>query len=152
MIDVIIVSSIIGTAVSYIFIKNLYKRLKLKKIFFKKRFAINNKNIIKHKLESEICVICLDNYHSNCDNHIECSKKCYQLYCNHIFHKECIMEWLDNNMKCPLCNLSIMTKYNRTFEELQIDILEKKQLERRKREENRARRRRRDMRSGMLHI
>ena len=106
-------------------------------------------NIEKHELESEICVICLDSFHVNCDNHGECSKKCYQLYCNHIFHKECIMEWLDTNMKCPLCNLSIMTKYNQTFEELQTNILEQK---RREREHKRARRRRRNRRSGMLHI
>ncbi len=26
--------------------------------------------------------------------------------CGHMFHKECISPWLQNNRKCPICSLS----------------------------------------------
>ena len=141
MIDVIVYTSMISVLTGYLIFKKVYKRLNAKGTIFKKRFKITKKNINKYDLNSEICVICLDNYHVKCDNHQECNKKCYQLYCNHIFHKKCIMEWLYNNMKCPLCNLSIMTKFNKSFDQLQSEILQEKNRRREQRREQREQRR-----------
>lgn len=145
MIDVIIIFSIIGSGVSYYMLKKIFKKSQVKNIVFKNRFKINKKNIKKYNLKQETCCICLDNYHQKCENHKECSKKCYQLYCNHIFHKKCIVDWLDTNMKCPLCNISIMTKYNKTFDELQTQILVRRldEMEERERHQRRRRRNRR---------
>ena len=40
------------------------------------------------------CTICLSN-----DSDIEWVK----LNCNHMFHRECISEWLSINNTCPIC-------------------------------------------------
>ena len=47
----------------------------------------------------EICSICLNNY--QIDNSI------LQLECNHIFHTNCINEWLNIKSSCPYCRKSI---------------------------------------------
>jgi len=132
MIEIIIFTCTVGTFGGYYFIKKIIEKKKLKKMFLKKRFKLNKKNIKEFKLNNEICVICQDDYDINSN------KKCYQLYCNHVFHKECLKEWLKNEMKCPLCNSSIMTKHNKT-----IEMLINEKYERRLREEieiNRMRR------------
>ena len=30
--------------------------------------------------------------------------------CSHIFHKECIRKWTENNKTCPICRNSIESK------------------------------------------
>lgn len=30
-------------------------------------------------------------------------------YCEHVYHKECILEWLDNNDECPYCRVDMVT-------------------------------------------
>jgi hypothetical protein len=143
MIDVIIIFSIIGTGVGYYVLKKAFKKTTVKNIVFKNRFKINKKNIEKYNLEGETCCICLDDYHIECENHKECDSKCYQLFCNHIYHKKCIIEWLDHDAICPLCNTSIQTIYGKSFEELQKQILIKKLNERERHQRRRRRRRRR---------
>ena len=49
-----------------------------------------------NKYENPECTICFDIFKEN-----ELLK---QLKCNHIFHKECLSQWLLNNSKCPICN------------------------------------------------
>lgn len=48
--------------------------------------------------------------------HCECSI-CYEkhtthsivkLKCNHIFHKDCIYKWIENNPSCPLCRKNLI--------------------------------------------
>jgi hypothetical protein len=41
------------------------------------------------------CCICFIEYYNGIDLHM--------LPCNHIIHKECIMEWYKKSMSCPLC-------------------------------------------------
>lgn len=147
MIDIIIVFSMIGVGIGFVGLKRLFKKTEVKNIVFKNRFKINKRNIKKYNLENETCCICLDDYHIECEDHKECDPKCYQLFCNHIYHKKCILQWLDQDVKCPLCNQSIQTKYGKTFEELQIEILAKKLVGR----NERRRRRRRDRRIVNLH-
>ena len=49
---------------------------------------------------TEECSICLELYQEN--------DRIVQLTCNHIFHKDCIREWLQNKQNnCPLCRLPV---------------------------------------------
>jgi len=141
MIDVIIIFSIIGAGLGWYGLKKLLKKTTVKNIVFKNRFKINKRNIKKFNLEGETCCICLDDYHIECKDHKECDPKCYQLFCNHMYHKKCIMEWLDHDVKCPLCNTSIQTKYGKSFEELQRQVLARRLDEIDERERHRRRRR-----------
>jgi len=52
------------------------------------------------------CVICLDDINSFTLG------KNTMLKCNHIFHNECINEWLKENDKCPTCIKFVKTYYN----------------------------------------
>ena len=49
-----------------------------------------------NKFDNFECSICFDLFKEN-----ELLK---QLKCNHIFHKECLSQWLLNENKCPICN------------------------------------------------
>ena len=50
----------------------------------------------KNEYENFECAICFDTFKEN-----ELLK---QLGCNHIFHKECLSQWLLNMNTCPFCN------------------------------------------------
>jgi predicted RNase H-like nuclease (RuvC/YqgF family) len=50
----------------------------------------------KNEFDNFDCFICYDEFKDN-----ECLK---QLMCKHIFHKECLSQWLMNSNNCPICN------------------------------------------------
>ena len=71
-----------------------------------------NRNLKEHLIQSETivsnnligsreeCSICLETYQAR--------DKIVQLTCNHIFHNDCIREWLLNkNNNCPMCRLPL---------------------------------------------
>ena len=151
MADIIVLMSIVGVGIGYVALKKLIKELQwkktLKNMIFKNRFKINKKNIKKYNLEEGDCCICLDNFHEKCENHRKCDKKGYQLHCNHIFHKKCILEWLNTKATCPLCNIDIDIKYPKNFEELQYQILHRRFEERHARNMERRRR----IRNNRIH-
>ena len=45
------------------------------------------------------CVICIDE--------LEMKETCKMINCNHVFHKECIQDWLNVKHNCPICRTSI---------------------------------------------
>ena len=52
---------------------------------------------IADKEEDFCCCICLANFKD--DDHVtelKCAKK-------HIFHSDCLVQWLDKKQECPLC-------------------------------------------------
>lgn len=69
--------------------KNITKFLNnvLSNCFLSKCQIINNFD--------EICPICLQ------------IQKSYKLPCNHIFHKNCITEWITIQQNCPVCRLRV---------------------------------------------
>ena len=77
----------------------------MNKIFEGKDKNLNMKNKIEqikqvyyktNKFDNFECSICFDIFKEN-----ELLK---QLNCKHIFHKECLSQWLLNENKCPACN------------------------------------------------
>eukprot|EP00980_Cylindrotheca_fusiformis_P012707 scaffold3107_cov126-Cylindrotheca_fusiformis.AAC.3 len=52
---------------------------------------------------SDECCICLDEYHPGETICAPITDKC-----NHVFHEECVVEWLRNHDLCPLCRVNLM--------------------------------------------
>lgn len=51
--------------------------------------------------QDEKCTICLSNFESGSD--------CRRLPCMHLFHMECVDQWLTTNKHCPICRVDIET-------------------------------------------
>lgn len=49
------------------------------------------------------CCICLDGYHPGETICIAATHEC-----NHVFHQDCVAEWLQENDQCPLCRVDLM--------------------------------------------
>lgn len=52
--------------------------------------------------EENVCAICLSGYN---EGETVISSK----YCNHLFHKDCILQWLDKHDECPCCRVDMVT-------------------------------------------
>lgn len=52
--------------------------------------------------DDNVCAICLDGYE---EGEVLISSK----YCSHLFHKDCILEWLDKHDVCPCCRVDMVT-------------------------------------------
>lgn len=95
MTEAIITISILFSPILYLFIKEKLYKKRIKKTIIKKSF---------YKSIHEECVICLGS--------MDEGHKKYKLYCDHCYHKECIINWILEKPTCPLCNLPLKTKYN----------------------------------------
>ena len=56
---------------------------------------------IKDK-RKQVCCICMDNF--------SCNQEVYWLSCKHIFHKDCLSEWIRYKPECPTCRSSVDLK------------------------------------------
>lgn len=96
--------------INLIILKIVYKENKIKKDYIYKEIDYyNNENKEKY---SE-CTICQDDY--------EEYDICLELFCSHKYHHKCLEEWFNYDkeiMRCPLCNLSVMTKNNKRINEM----------------------------------
>ena len=57
--------------------------------------STNSTNSTNSSKESETCVICIEPLHSKQTTII--------LDCNHIYHKNCILDWFNKELTCPMC-------------------------------------------------
>ncbi|XP_030549943.2 E3 ubiquitin-protein ligase RNF181-like [Rhodamnia argentea] len=51
--------------------------------------------------DGECCSICLEDFHR--------AEKVAELPCSHVFHRPCIIQWLDSSNSCPLCRCQLDT-------------------------------------------
>ena len=56
--------------------------------------SLNSTNSSSSK-ESETCVICIEPLQSKQSTII--------LNCNHVYHKDCILDWFNKELTCPMC-------------------------------------------------
>lgn len=52
---------------------------------------------------SDVCCICLEGY--SVGDTIGVAKK---PTCDHLFHKDCVLEWMKTNDECPLCRVNLL--------------------------------------------
>ena len=87
----------------YYFIVN-YICINIKKMYHNMVINILIKEINKDEIVDKInntCSICLGEYIDD--------RKMSRLKCGHIYHKECIMKWINNNNnECPLCRTEVI--------------------------------------------
>ena len=57
---------------------------------------------IDKSVYQDSCVICINDFKRN--------ETILKLHCNHIFHENCIEEWLQIKMECPICRKIINYK------------------------------------------
>jgi hypothetical protein len=65
-------------------------------LFFFKGVIDNNINYFN----SNVCIICLDEFKNNTNDLINLS-------CKHRFHTQCLKNWIKHNNKCPICREKI---------------------------------------------
>ncbi|KAF8015885.1 hypothetical protein BT93_H1434 [Corymbia citriodora subsp. variegata] len=51
--------------------------------------------------DRECCSICLEDFHR--------AEKVTELPCSHVFHRRCIIRWLEGSNSCPLCRCRLDT-------------------------------------------
>lgn len=56
--------------------------------------------------EDEICLVCREVIQGKAIN------SCVQLQCSHIFHYDCLLDWLACNNCCPICRKEVRTTQN----------------------------------------
>jgi hypothetical protein len=61
----------------------------------------DNISVISYSSDINNCSICMSHYNI---------KNLHTLNCNHVFHKDCINEWLTKNNTCPLCRAIVNIK------------------------------------------
>ncbi|KAF8026031.1 hypothetical protein BT93_F2754 [Corymbia citriodora subsp. variegata] len=51
--------------------------------------------------DEDCCSICLEEFHR--------AEKVTELPCSHVFHRRCIIRWLEDRDSCPLCRCQLDT-------------------------------------------
>ncbi|XP_021908858.1 E3 ubiquitin-protein ligase Praja-2-like [Carica papaya] len=62
--------------------------------------ALEKVTIDEKELDGEQCVICMEEF-------VEKKEKVTRMPCHHIFHRDCIVKWLNNSHMCPLCRYAM---------------------------------------------
>lgn len=65
---------------------------------FRKKKNISNIIEITELGDNTECSICLDSF---------TNKKAVRTICNHVFHYDCIIEWMSIQQNCPICRLEL---------------------------------------------
>ena len=67
-----------------------------------RKINIDNLNTILlcNELPDDLCSICLEEFKEG--------DKIKKLNCNHVYHEECLIPWLNKNDYCPMCRQNII--------------------------------------------
>ena len=67
-----------------------------------KKINIDNLNniLLCNELPDDLCSICLEEFKEG--------DKIKKLNCNHVYHEECLIPWLNKNDYCPMCRQNII--------------------------------------------
>lgn len=57
---------------------------------------------------ASICVVCVENFGS---------KPLEQLPCLHLFHRDCIMIWLEQSSRCPICRHELTSQQTTVYKQ-----------------------------------
>ena len=80
--------------------------LKKKNRFILELDEFQYKHVKKYStIKEDNCAICLQKYKG-----VDIIK---EFPCKHIFHKNCILKWIKNSNKCPLCKFDITNDVNK---------------------------------------
>ena len=52
----------------------------------------------------EVCAICLDEFSIE---GVAAAARVIRTPCSHIYHEDCIVEWLENSNMCPMCRYEL---------------------------------------------
>jgi hypothetical protein len=52
----------------------------------------------------EVCAICLDEFSIE---GVAAAARVIRMPCSHIYHEDCIVEWLENSNMCPMCRYEL---------------------------------------------
>ena len=67
---------------------------------------LNKYILTKEKLDNygneNICSVCKEEF--------QIGNECMDLPCNHYFHKDCLMPWLNQHDSCPICRFELKTE------------------------------------------
>jgi hypothetical protein len=80
--------------------ENVHPIYSIKELMIKRELAKNP------DMKDENCTICVSKY--------QIGENVTELNCKHIFHTECISEWVKYKSECPVCRQSIDTIDERT--------------------------------------
>jgi len=73
-----------------------------------KKYRINEEKIKEFGFENS-CAVCKDEFNIG--------EECLSMPCNHNFHKDCIIPWLNERNSCPVCRYELPTD-DKDFEEM----------------------------------
>ena len=107
------------------FVKSVYDKIMIcqnnnRRRIIRQNLLENNyehiKIILKEDFVNDVCSICLDDLYDEGEDEdegnddLEKSKNrdIIKLRCNHMYHKECIIPWINIHKNCPLCKRIIM--------------------------------------------
>ncbi|CAK7327637.1 unnamed protein product [Dovyalis caffra] len=67
------------------------------------------------KFRNNACVICLEDF--------KVGEDCQVLFlCKHVFHSDCLKEWLVRNQRCPLCRIPVLLEVFLCIYRVQLTI------------------------------
>ena len=79
---------------------------------------------------NDVCVVCLRDYNNNNNNNSDNSSSSSSslnngsqlqlLHCGHAFHSECIVPWLEQYNRCPVCHVQVFAELKTFFERCHI--------------------------------
>mmetsp|Transcript_4020 Transcript_4020/g.7311 ORF Transcript_4020/g.7311 Transcript_4020/m.7311 type:complete len:250 (+) Transcript_4020:41-790(+) len=73
--------------------------------------------VLKTVLEEDVCVVCQEA--------MPVGSKAKAMPCGHLFHDECLVEWVKKSNSCPTCRFDEMPSEKRHFDDVQRRVMQR---------------------------